>query len=73
MSNEKKEQLRKELDVLLGNDTIEKCESPYAASVVLVPKKDEGIRLTVNYRRLNAVTRAADTHYPVLMTLSLYW
>jgi len=58
MSNEKKEQLRKDLDVLLENDTIEKCESPYAAPVVLIPKKDAGIRLTVNYRRLNAVTRS---------------
>ncbi|XP_048525456.1 uncharacterized protein LOC109534254 isoform X3 [Dendroctonus ponderosae] len=40
MSAGKKELLRKELDVLLENGTIEECESPYAAPVVLVPKKD---------------------------------
>lgn len=57
MSSDKKRQLRLELDTLLENATTEECESPYAAPVVLVPKKDGGIRLTVNYRRLNAITR----------------
>lgn len=63
ISIEKKQQLRKELDILLENGTIEECESPYAAPVVLVPKKDGGIRLTVDYRRLNAITRA--DRYPL--------
>lgn len=54
----KKAILKLELDNLLKDGTIEPCESPYAAPVVLVPKKDGSTRLTVDYRKLNAVTRA---------------
>lgn len=63
MSEPKKIQLKNELDKLLENGTIEECDSPYAAPVVLVPKKDDGIRLTVDYRKLNAVTRPCK--YPL--------
>lgn len=56
LSPRKKDLLNKELQKLLENDVIEECESPWAANVVLVNKKDGGVRLCVDYRRLNAVT-----------------
>ncbi|XP_034840378.1 uncharacterized protein [Maniola hyperantus] len=50
MSAGKKEILEKELQKLLEQDIIEECESPWAANVVLVGKKDGGVRLCVDYR-----------------------
>lgn len=41
---------------MLELDVIEECESPWAANVVLVNKKNGGVRLCVDYRKLNAVT-----------------
>lgn len=63
LSEIKKKQLLEELTKLLEGGVIEECESPYAAPVVLVPKKNGEIRLTVDYRGINAITRA-DT-YPL--------
>lgn len=57
MSPPKKELLKKELDELLANGTIEECESPYASPVVLVPKPNGRMRLCVDYRKLNAITK----------------
>ncbi|KAF8785220.1 Transposon Ty3-I Gag-Pol polyprotein like [Argiope bruennichi] len=58
LSPKQKELLNKEIDELLANDVIEECESPYAAPVVLVPKSNETIRLSVDYRKLNAITKS---------------
>ncbi|KAL0821690.1 hypothetical protein ABMA28_005122 [Loxostege sticticalis] len=63
LSQGKKQLLEVELDKLLRADIIEECESPWAANVVLVTKKDGGVRLCVDYRRLNAVTE--PDRYPL--------
>jgi hypothetical protein len=40
----RQQQLKEKLDVMLKNNIIEECESPWAAPVVLVPKGDSDIR-----------------------------
>ncbi|GFU31592.1 retrovirus-related Pol polyprotein from transposon 17.6 [Trichonephila clavipes] len=55
--------LRKEVENLLEKDIIEECESPYGATVVLIPKPNNQFRLCIDYRKLNEVT-VRDT-YPL--------
>ncbi|UYV63245.1 hypothetical protein LAZ67_2003535 [Cordylochernes scorpioides] len=66
MNPAKKEILRTEIDRLLAEGIREECESPYASPVVLVPKPDGGIRLCVDYRKLNARTKADSYPLPRL-------
>jgi hypothetical protein len=42
---------------LLANKLIRPSVSPYAAPVVLVKKKNGGIRLCMDYRKLNGITK----------------
>lgn len=63
LSPGKKAILERELQKLLDTDVIEECDSPWAANVVLVTKKDGGVRLCVDYRKLNAVTE--PDRYPL--------
>ncbi|GFT94644.1 transposon Tf2-6 polyprotein [Trichonephila clavipes] len=63
MNPSKKEILKQEIDRLLLEGIIEKCESPYASPVVLIPKPNGTFRLCIDYRKLNEIT-VADT-YPL--------
>lgn len=51
-----REVLKTELDEMLRAEIIRPSVSPWASPTVLVPKKGGGIRLCVDYRRLNAKT-----------------
>ncbi|GFT43635.1 retrovirus-related Pol polyprotein from transposon 17.6 [Trichonephila clavipes] len=57
MNPVKKEVLREQIEELLRQNVIEEFESPYAAPVVLVPKPNGKVRLCVDYRKLNSVTK----------------
>ena len=50
------EEVRQHIDKLVKQNVIRKSTSPYAAPVVLVRKKDNSLRLCVDYRQLNAST-----------------
>ena len=53
----------KQVDEMVGNNTVEPAASPWASNVVIVHKKDGSYRLCVDYRALNSVTHY-DT-YPL--------
>jgi hypothetical protein len=47
--------LKTEVQKLLDAGIIRPSRSPYAATVILVPKKDKSFRMCVYYRRLNRI------------------
>lgn len=57
------ETLRKIINDLLENDVIEPSTSEYCSPVVLVAKKDGGVRMCVDYRKINSITKRE--HFPV--------
>lgn len=50
-------EVRHHIDQLLENGTVTPSSSPWAAPIVVVRKPDNSIRLCVDYRKLNSVTR----------------
>ncbi|CAC5403720.1 unnamed protein product [Mytilus coruscus] len=58
-----KEEIQRQVDMLLENDIIRPSTSPYNSAVVLIKKKDNSFRMTIDYRKINAVSEA--TFYPL--------
>jgi hypothetical protein len=56
MSPQRRAVLEVEIQRMVEKNVIEECESPYAAPVVMVPKKDGSFRVCVDFRKLNSVT-----------------
>lgn len=51
-----KEKLQEILDDLLKNNIIRESNSPYASPIVLVRKKNNELRLCIDYREINKIT-----------------
>ena len=61
MSPGESEFLKNKLEYFKDLRIIKKCESPWAAPILLVKKKNGELHLVVDYRKLNKVTRK-DTY-----------
>ena len=57
-----KEGVRMEIEKLLNLGIVVESTSPWASPIVPVPKEDGSLRLCIDYRKLNAVTRP-DPYY----------
>ena len=54
---------------LLKANIIKSCKSPWNSPLVIVPKKDESIRMCLDFRRLNNVTEKFTFPVPDIYTL----
>ncbi|GBG88130.1 hypothetical protein CBR_g46619 [Chara braunii] len=51
------EELRRQIDEMIGKGWIKPSESEFGAPVLFVPKKGGKLRMCIDYRRLNRITR----------------
>ncbi len=59
-----RDDVKRELEVLEESGIIERSSSPWASSLVPVKKKDGGIRLCVDFRKVNGVTVREPYYIP---------
>ncbi len=59
-----RDEVKKELDLLEESGIIERSSSPWASPLVPVKKKDGGIRLCVDFRKVNGVTVREPYYIP---------
>lgn len=59
-----REEVRKEIDLMLQLGVIEPSDFPWASPIVTVRKKDGSLRLCVDYRKLNSMTQEDQYQMP---------
>ena len=69
LGQEKKEVLDKQITELIDTQAIETSTSPWAAPLLFVKKKDNSWRMCIDYRSLNASTKADAYPLPRMATL----
>ena len=52
------------LDQYLAAGLIQHSTSPYSSPMVAIPKKDGGVRITINYKKLNAISSLGQLPIP---------
>lgn len=63
------DQIEANIADLLERGVIEECNSPYASRIVPVRKKDNSIRMCIDYRELNKITVADCYPLPIIEEL----
>lgn len=63
------DEVRAHLAELLSSGVIQESNSPYSSNMVLVRKKDNSLRLCVDYRQLNSLTKKDAYTIPRIETL----
>ena len=58
--------LNQEIQDMEDKGVIRPSESPWSAPIVMVKKKDGGMRLCIDYRKLNEVTRTDPYPIPLI-------
>jgi hypothetical protein len=66
-------ELKKQLQELLDKGFIFPSTSSWGCPALFMKKKDESLRLCVDYRPLNAVTIKISIHCPILMYCLINW
>jgi hypothetical protein len=61
-----KAMLDEEIKKMMKNGIIEPADSPWCAPVVPIKKKDGGVRICVDYRKINAITRKDSYPLPLI-------
>ena len=69
LSADRRASLRKQLDEMLSDGRIEPSSSPWAAPVVMVPKKGGDYRLCIDCRKLNSVTTVDAYPMPTIESI----
>ncbi|EFO91670.1 hypothetical protein CRE_18358 [Caenorhabditis remanei] len=58
LSPEQRQKLEKEIKFMKENGLIEESTSPYTSPLLMIPKANGDIRIVIDYRRLNLITRS---------------
>lgn len=61
-----KDEIENQIKEMLRNGLIQKSNSPFSSSVLLVKKKDNSWRFCVDYRHLNAITLKSKYPVPII-------
>ena len=68
-----REELNKRMDELIESKRIRPSKSPLGSPVFFVPKKDGGLRMVIDYRKLNALTTKNAYPLPLIPELLDKW